>query len=171
MKLTKQLVINISLLFLSCVAFLSGQEDMYSPYPCVFIHGIGSSKKLWNVARGYPDYKTGLGKFYHEPFIDPRYPGWNAQTKPYLEAFSFVPNTGSVDYDSQDDIGQDHKLAKQVKWILDKYYGDGDTTDMSDWMDNPDAKVILVGHSTGGLATREALNSVHRYSLFVQRKQ
>jgi pimeloyl-ACP methyl ester carboxylesterase len=148
MRITKKLVIDTIFLLLFCSISLSGQEEMYSPYPCVFIHGIGSSEELWDVARGLPDYKTGLGQYFGS--IWPVYPGWDKDTKPYLEAFSFVPNDASIDYASQDDIGQDHKLAIQVKSILKKYYGD-------DWMDNPEAKVILVGHSSGGLASRSML--------------
>jgi pimeloyl-ACP methyl ester carboxylesterase len=143
------LIVTLLLISSSCMF----GNDTYAPYPVVFVHGIGSSGALWDVAR---DWDSGLGQYFNDNGI-PIYPGWNPDIKPYLESFSFDPPDGSIDYDGQDDIGYDHKLARQVKWNLDKYFGDGDTSDISDWMGNPEAKVILIGHSSGSLASRSMI--------------
>ncbi|RKZ19222.1 hypothetical protein DRQ17_01545, partial [bacterium] len=72
-----------------------------------------------------------------------------------------IQNTGTewitcevpIKYDT---LGWEHSkgasslLWERVKEVLEEYYGE-------DWEDNPDAKVIIVAHSMGGLVTREAL--------------
>jgi len=77
--------------------------------------------------------------------------GWDVDTFPYLEAFSFqkvhLSNgefmaVGSVDSDAVKKTdyweyvgdgyeGEGSELHKWVRFVLDKYYGDGDTTDIS----------------------------------------
>jgi len=105
-----------------------------------------------------------------DPNQDPKYDTLG----PYLHAFSFkrVYNGkayGSIDpdpdYEWTDENGIKHvgyegegaEVVKFCKLVLDKYYGDGDTTDISDWKGNQNAKLILIGHCAGGWAIREAL--------------
>jgi len=64
-------------------------------------------------------------------------------------------NVGSVDYDPDGYRSPTYnswaeELYYRVKEVLKEYYGDN-------WETNPEAKVILIGHSTGGLAIREML--------------
>ena len=133
------------------LSLLHAEEDnLYTPYPVLFAHGIGSDAGDWDATRGLPDFDSGLGWYFSS--IDPKYPGWNVATKPYLEAFSFSNNVGSIDPDHYYQ-GEGTELKGWIEDVLTKYYG-------SDWDDlsGPDtAKLVIVCHSMGGLATRQSL--------------
>ncbi len=45
-------------------------------------------------------------------------------------------------------FGWGTELRQRIKQVLNEYYGDN-------WQNNPDAKVILIAHSIGGLAIRQ----------------
>ncbi len=47
--------------------------------------------------------------------------------------------------------GWGSELRRRIKEVLREYYGD-------DWSSNPDAKVILIAHSMGGLSVRQAFS-------------
>ncbi|MFA5034026.1 MAG: LamG-like jellyroll fold domain-containing protein, partial [bacterium] len=84
---------------------------------------------------------------------DPTYPN-----KTFLNIINFRFALGSVDPDAggiyppplTEQEGQGSELRKKIKGVLEKYYG-------SDWSHNPEAKVILIAHSMGGLVVRQAL--------------
>jgi pimeloyl-ACP methyl ester carboxylesterase len=67
----------------------------------------------------------------------------------YQEVIAMNPNDGSIDPEGSD-IGQGAKVWHKIQQTLKEYYG-------PNWQNNPDAKVILVCHSAGGLATRQAI--------------
>ncbi|MEO0129818.1 MAG: hypothetical protein ABIL02_06230, partial [candidate division WOR-3 bacterium] len=67
----------------------------------------------------------------------------------YQEVIAMNPNNGSLDPDASD-IGQGAKVWHKIEQTLREYYG-------PNWQNNPEAKVVLVCHSAGGLATRQAI--------------
>ncbi len=73
--------------------------------------------------------------------------------KCFLEVVNMDDNEGSVDegeYNSPVYHSWAEELYARVKGVLKEYYGEC-------WADNTNAKIILIGHSTGGLAIREML--------------
>jgi len=84
--------------------------------------------------------------------------------KSFIEIFNADDAYGSIDPDSNPDAeypewpyyypyphkGIGDELRDYIGRVLEEYYG-------IDWRNNPDAKVILVAHSLGGLVVREAL--------------
>ncbi|MEO0294375.1 MAG: hypothetical protein ABIN61_09215 [candidate division WOR-3 bacterium] len=82
------------------------------------------------------------------PITGPRFPN-----KTFLEVVNFDDNRGSIDPDPHypNFNGQGDELWHRVKDVLDEYYGEGQ------WQNDRNAKVILVGHSMGGLAGRQAI--------------
>ncbi len=124
----------------------------YEPYPILFVHGINSSKKAWDDTRE----EDAMGQYYLPGIYDTTEP-----YNPYLEAFSFSGNRGSIDYDryysdypelysfrmNSDRKGQADELRCMAEHVLEKYYG-------SNWANNPNAKIIIVAHSMGCATTR-----------------
>ena len=111
---------------------------------------------------GYDTTYTKPGGVPNYPNPDPGYPN-----KTFLEVINMDDPWGSVDPDPENYpspfTGQGDELVHRIIEVLEEYYG-------NNWQSNPEAKVILISHSLGGLDTREALNSVHRYSLFAERR-
>ncbi|MEO0253974.1 MAG: hypothetical protein ABIN20_00935 [candidate division WOR-3 bacterium] len=74
--------------------------------------------------------------------------------KSFLEVINFADPIGSVDPDSgnypEPYKGCGDELSHRIQEVLKEYYG-------NNWQDNPNAKVIIIAHSMGGVATREAL--------------
>ncbi len=145
-----------------------GEElETYSPYPILFVHGINSDFRSWDTARNFPDFRGGLGRYFHPDSIGTEYLHWYCdpdhpeKDTSYLEAFSFSDNVGSIDYYrdypeypkpfksrmNSERKGQADELKTWVEYTLEKYYG-------SNWSSNPDAKIIIIAHSMGCATTR-----------------
>jgi len=138
-------IMSVILLISGAIIPSALTAEEYAPYPILFVHGLGSSAATWDTTR---NWDTGLG--YYFKHITPRYPGWNEVTKPYLEAFSISNSWETVDFYGA--TGNKFWAAEVTDWIkntLNKYYGS--------WWVFPDAKLIVVCHSTGAPAIREAL--------------
>jgi pimeloyl-ACP methyl ester carboxylesterase len=154
MKCIRNLSILL-LLFFASYAFILADE--YCPYPILFVHGINSSGSTWNKTIK-PDQAPNLYQYFNHPQEEYyKDPFTNAT---YLEAFSFLQDgVGSIDPDPPY-CGEGTELRRWIKVVLDDYYGDRDTTDISDWVDNPEAKVIIIAHSAGNLATRQYVKEI-----------
>jgi len=132
------------LVILAVVIPLILSAQKYRPFPILFVHGLGADSATWDAVRlrekvpNLYQYFNSINTAQPDPYEDP-FPGAT-----YLEVFSFRDNQGSVDGEN----GQGLELVEKIKQVLIKYYGD--------WT-NPKAKLILVCHSMGGLAAREAL--------------
>jgi pimeloyl-ACP methyl ester carboxylesterase len=165
-------VVIIFIIFI-CISFsiLQG-EGLYRPYPILWVHGIWADPGTWganhSVEEGTEENPqridiTGFDlsrptiyeidtRYYRSLSVPyPYYSAPNNLTHIYHEVMAFVPNDGSVDEDPKyDDIGEGAKLVVIVKQVLEEYYG-------SNWESNPDAKIVLVCHSLGALAARQAI--------------
>ncbi|MFA5033916.1 MAG: LamG-like jellyroll fold domain-containing protein, partial [bacterium] len=162
-------------------SFSFAQNSPYKPHPIILIHGYTSGSGTWGAptinrsdsipkdsisSRQDMTYYKMLQNFI--PIVnlnynqgdksytissDPAYPN-----KTFLEVINFDYACGSIDADeggggyppNEKQVGWGNELRIKIKEVLTKYYG-------SDWGDNPEAKVILIAHSMGGLATREAI--------------
>ena len=102
-----------------------------------------------------PSY-THPGGTPEHPNPDPGYPN-----KAFLEVVNMDDPWGSVDaihendldyygYESPEYTSWQDELYHRVKEVLEEYYGE-------DWADNPDAKIILIVHSTGAPTSREMI--------------
>ena len=186
------------IIFLGIVVVLKANDFPYKPKPILLIHGYTSGSRTWGaptrnrsdsipidsvMAHQDETYYHLLQFMKHYAIewknIDETYtiPGDDAYpNKAFLEIINFDYSCGSIDpggkgWPPPDEyqIGWGAELRQSLKEVLEEYYGDGNPNTTSEWADNPEAKVILICHSQGGLDTREALNSVHRSSLFVIR--
>lgn len=190
-------VIIIKKLFviqLFTVSLLTLSAEPYKPYPVLFIHGVGAtSQGSWGagvdtledgeqLSDWVTSWESTFSQFldYMHPYattwdeIDPSYtiPG-DADpvegfypNKAFVEIINFDDNRGSLDPDPEYPdpySGQGDELWHRIKEILDEYYGEGQ------WEENRNAKVILVGHSMGALATRQAIKEdiIYHNSLLV----
>ncbi len=135
-------------------AFLKESGCGAMPYPVIFIHGLASSAETW-VA--YRDYLINNAKWTFGGI-----PSYNHDTKTVNISCPSDPSQlirctgGAGDFytlNFSDNQGlsldvQGGELAAIIKAVLDK---------------NPKAtKVLLIGHSTGGLAAREYLQGLAR---------
>ena len=82
----------------------------------------------------------------------------NFPNKTFLEVINFDEACGSVDEGGEglpppyhNQIGWGKELWIRIKEVLEEYYGDGDPNTTDEWDNNPEAKVILIGHSTGDI--------------------
>jgi len=171
----------ILLIFFSLTSLLIAEP--YKPYPILWIHGLGSSPLTWGakidtlsngfktdsiigfgdsptyqyflnymlpIVQAWHEYEVsqGLTWTYTTPEMD-AYPN-----KTFLEVINMDDPWGSIDPDAENYpppyLGQGDELVHRIIEVLEEYYGD-------DWASDPDAQVILISHSLGGLATREAL--------------
>jgi len=185
------------IIFLGIVVILKANDFPCKPKPIILIHGYNGNSRSWGVRPYKPpgeEFNSDsiiydkicsdstyefllqfmnpyaiewwkIDKSYTHPDSSPAYPN-----KAFLEIYNFKHPLGSFDPDAgggfppwAEQEGWGTELRGKIEKTLKEYYG-------SDWANDPEAKVILIGHSTGGLATREALNSVHRYSLFAERR-
>ncbi len=188
----QKILLKLFILFIVSINVLA---EPYKPYPVIFVHGLGSSSGAWGAPtrlrsdsipedslvsghtyKHFLDYMDPYAIVWDEfdstythpggtpghPNPDPAYPN-----KTFLEVINFNYNRGSIDrdteYDSPDYKGQGDELWHRIKEVLDEYYGEGQ------WEDNRNAKVILVGHSMGALATRQAIKEdvIYHDSLLV----
>ncbi|MEW6609669.1 MAG: alpha/beta fold hydrolase, partial [bacterium] len=138
--------------------FTWGSCTTYAPMPVLFIHGINANSLTWDTAtKELEKYFGYRWKQYNKEDIDitpdpykpvtydlknPDAPQ-NKVVKHYLEAF---------DYGGKNKVGSANplnshnaKLDEKIKEILKAYYGDN-------W--GKEDKLIIVGHSQGGLIGR-----------------
>ncbi|TES93515.1 MAG: 6-bladed beta-propeller [Candidatus Cloacimonadota bacterium] len=172
----------VLLLFVS-IGSLCADNSPYKPYPIILIHGYSGTSETWGVKPYKPDgeefnsdsillnkiipgltYDNLLNKMKLYAIvwktIDGSYtiPGDDAYpNKAFLEIYNFKYPTGSFDPDAggiwppwTEQEGWGTELRKKIKKTLKEYYG-------SDWANNPDAQVILIAFSGGGLGIRQAL--------------
>ncbi len=158
---------SIILVFLG----LNAQEP-YRPYPIIWCHGLWSSPGTWGVGEweveGDPhnpdnveikELREGPGSTIWEikqTYFDALAPNYYPNYSPtnlhhiYQEVVLFDPSDASIDYRDENDIGRGWKLVKKAREVLREYYGEN-------WENNPDAKVIFIGHSMGAPSIRYAL--------------
>ncbi len=169
--------------FLSISLLIIGSlyGEPYKPEPILWIHGFTGSSKDWGVKMHKlppvdprPDtiikdsvildhtFGTFLNKMlpYAETWyqIDHSYTFSDTQlaypNKSFLEIINFQDPMGSLDPDERNYPdpfkGWGDELVHRIKSVLKEYYG-------PNWKNNPEAKVVLISHSQGGLAIREAL--------------
>ena len=167
--------------FISLILF----SAPYKPYPILFVHGLGSGSGCWGASpdtlrsdwiykdsiidNSTMDNFLSLMKPYAIAWdsLDPSYTSpINPQdtatypNKSFLEVVNMDDPWGSVDedyhwgelygYESDEYTSWQDELYHRVREVLEEYYGDG-------WEDNPEAKVILIVHSTGAPTSREMI--------------
>ena len=169
-------IITILIILLFVVFNLTLSAVPYKPYPILLVHGIGSNSGTWGaptILRSdsipedsirtdhtyshFLDYMNTyaiewwkIDKSYTHPDFSPAYPN-----KTFLEIINFDDPWGTIDpdaagYNSDEFNCQGWELSSRIREVLNEYYGSG-------WEENDDAKVILISHSLGNLAIREAL--------------
>jgi len=173
---------RVFLLTLFIVFLGLNAQEPYRPYPIIWCHGIWSNPSTWGVEKngweveGDPHNPDNveikelreeegsiiweIDNKYFKP-VEPPYEDYSQAQFPYnlhhiyQEVVLFDPSDGTIDsidasFRAPNDIGRSAKLARKVKQVLKEYYGD-------DWESNPDAKVILIGHSMGAPSIRTML--------------
>ncbi|MEW6609472.1 MAG: alpha/beta fold hydrolase, partial [bacterium] len=140
-----------------------GNCTTYAPMPVLFIHGINANSLTWDiVTKELEKYFGYRWVRFNEPApegritldgkavtVDRDHPDapQNKVVKHYLEAFDYggKNKAGSANpLNSHNDSSAPNSLPSKVEEILKAYYGD-------DWQKN---KLIIVGHSQGGLIGR-----------------
>ena len=154
----------------------------YHPYPIIFVHGYNAHPGTWGVKvdsvggnptdsiKGIEDHNKPFAYFldhFMMPYIlaNP----WNSEdsTGFYQDTNKGFPNRdllevlavewgglGSVDEDAG---GPPYPCSAQDGYVWDLYYKVLRTLEEyygPNWRENPDAKVVIVAHSMGGLITR-----------------
>ncbi|MEW6620659.1 MAG: alpha/beta fold hydrolase [bacterium] len=134
-------------------------KESYGPMPVLFIHGINANAETWDTTteelEKYFQYKWKrfngediTSEPYHPVTYDEEHPTapQNKVVKHYLEAF---------DYGGEDTVGSTKalkgnytELVEEIEKVLKAYYGE------DKWQEG---KLILVGHSQGGLIARDYL--------------
>jgi len=149
----------------------------YKPYPIIFIHGYTSGSGTWGASTKDPihdrkeeickdsvlahpeatyshflNYMIPIVKVWHQ--IDESYTDTithpNFPNKTFLEVVNMDDPWGSINEDDDWEYWSHEypcwevELYHRVKEVLKEYYGDN-------WETNPEAKVILIGHSTGNI--------------------
>jgi len=183
-KTLKEVQMKKYFLFFLFALIITGAP--YKPYPIIFIHGLGSNSKCWGVkcdtfpdSLWYGDYTDSIveiqsghtyshflnymipivvewwkiDKSYTHPDSSPNFPN-----KTFLEVVNMDDPWGSIDddytggaYYSLHYSSWQDELYHRVKEVLKEYYGDN-------WETNLDAKVILIGHSTGDIVNCKMKN-------------
>ncbi|MEW6620657.1 MAG: alpha/beta fold hydrolase [bacterium] len=144
----------------SAEEFTWGSCTTYAPYPVLFIHGINANSLTWDTAtkelEKYFGYRWVQFNKPTEPITKEKPAVTYDETKPnapqnkvvkhYLEAF---------DYGGEDTVGSTKalkgnytELVEEIEKVLKAYYGE------DKWQEG---KLILVGHSQGGLIARDYL--------------
>jgi len=175
-KTLKEVQMKKYFLFFLFALIITGAP--YKPYPIIFIHGLGSNSKCWGVkcdtfpdSLWYGDYTDSIVEIqsghtyshflnYMIPMvevwdeIDPSYTDEpeepNFPNKTFLEVVNMDDPWGSINEDDDWEYWSHEypcwevELYHRVKEVLKEYYGDN-------WETNPEAKVILIGHSTGNI--------------------
>jgi pimeloyl-ACP methyl ester carboxylesterase len=166
--------------FLITLLFLSSLFSYpYKPKPILFVHGFMGNSGNWGVK--IADYciiprcdtiekdsiiQGSTFDVFLQKMIPYVYAWWIYDTsytrpedtlfpnKSFLEIINFNDPSGSLDPDTANYPkpfkGQGDELVERIRSILNEYYG-------NNWENNPDAKVILIAHSQGGVVIREAL--------------
>ncbi|MEW6609382.1 MAG: hypothetical protein AB1414_18375 [bacterium] len=137
-----------------------GSCTTYAPYPVLFIHGINANSLTWDTAtkelEKYFGYRWVQFNKPTEPITKEKPAVTYDETKPdapqnkvvkhYLEAFDYG---GEDKKGSFYHIGSNYgSITTRVEDILKAYYGD-------DWYKNPNAKILIIAHSQGGLVARD----------------
>ena len=148
------LVILIALITIaSCNLFAASvpwnNEQAYYPMPVLFIHGTFSGTATWsNTISNLLQYSTDTYKNAFYDYNDHKYDDPISPAKWYLEMFDYEGETTNSIESHTDEV------KDKVYETLIKYYG-------VDWQTKPNAQIILVGHSQGGLVARAFLRKYY----------
>jgi hypothetical protein len=176
-----------SLLFLGIVSILSSDVYPYKPSPILLIHGYNGNSKTWGVGAYmngeirtdsiHPDSIESGSTYEHLlDYLNPIVQVWHDYevthnlpvtyttpdmatypNKTFLEIYNFKHPLGSFDPDAgggfppwAEQEGWGTELRGKIEKTLKEYYG-------PDWANDPNAKLILIAFSGGGLGVRQAL--------------
>ncbi len=126
-------------------------EEVYSPYPIVFVHGFNADSQSWEPAK--KDY---FGKYFVDFDGYPKYP--------YKHFFGYMENFPVCNYGAQKNgtISRNGSIPHIARAVLKQSIDNAIDAAFPDGYQG-EKKVNIVAHSMGGLVVRSLLTQYHEY--------
>ncbi len=144
-KFLRTVFFVIMMVTIFCVTLYA--EDVYYPYPIIFVHGIASNNDMWVTMRDElrQNFKYGIANYGVEEY---KYPSQISEMNYFTGCDYRNNNNGKIE-----DIARD-TLKASIEEAL-SYY--------PSFIPKSERKVIIVCHSMGGLVVRSLLYQMPSY--------